>query len=331
MAVPDLDPARVLRRGARAADGARRGLDARRRERLASRHDDLDPRPLGFVHVPKSAGVSAIASLKAALPEHRWAPWVFDESMLGPFRGVPVTGELAARVLPSAVALADYDAAAGHFPVPTFRSRFDPIDLALVVREPRSRLLSHYEFWRHWDDDLHDAHLPWTSSRSAVRLDFDVWLSEPSIAHQTDNLLTRQLLGDDPAVPPDDFIAPAAMSSVARRAVRVLRSIGWVGLVEQGDEMWRSLGRRVGAELRPERENPTRHRPDLPTDLGAVMSARATRALAARTAADTVVWHEVAVRVGMASPAVEADVAWTARLDAAVRARRSSGPSGPSG
>jgi hypothetical protein len=244
--------------------------------------------------------------------------------MLGPFRDVPVTGELADRVLPFGAALAGHDAAAGHFAVPTFRSRFDAIDLVLVAREPRARLLSHYEFWRHWDEDLHVAHLPWTSSRTAVELTFDDWLVEPSIAHQTDNLLTRQLLGDDPAIPPDDFIEPGAMSTLARRAVGVVRSIGWVGLVEQGDELWRSLGRRVGVTLHAERENPTRHRPDLPTDLGAVTSARAVRALAARTAADTVVWHEVAARVGLAAPGVEADVAWITRLGQAMRARGSS-------
>jgi len=303
---------------------AARRLIARADRMLASRAHRPQPalsadRRFALLHIPKSAGSALTAAVHAALADRVWDTHTFDESMLGPFRGVPTPEPLRSRILCDPSVLAEVEAAAGHFSLATLTAGFDEADIALLVREPRARLLSHYEYWRGLPVEVHEAHLPWTDSQSAVDASFEQWLSDPSVIHQTDNVLVRFLLAGDAGIPATGEIPHDRMNRLAGAAIKRVRRIGWVGLVELGDQTWQSLSDRVGAPIRPQAINVTEVRADRPVDLDGVLSERSTTLLAARTAGDALVWREIATLVGVENPDVLADVAWNRRLRVTAR------------
>jgi|GEM_PF-2042422 len=310
----------VVRRVRSVADRVASDVAARRRARSAS--TTITPvdgvRPFAFLHVPKSAGSSIVASLRDALDSHRWAPYGYDPAWFGPYRNSPRPAALDGQILEDHGDLAMFDAVAGHFTLPTLLTRFDSNDIATVLREPRCRLLSHYEYWRGLSDEMRVAERPWASSDSAIAQDFAEWLADESIAYQSDNTLIRQLV-DDPAIPDNSFIANAEMSRLARRAVKQLRTLGFVGLVEQGGALFDGLGEFVGADLERRRINVTGRGGSGAADVDAIFE-RAIPALAARTAGDSLVWAGAARMLGIADPEVTAQVAWMRRVGAAVRA-----------
>ena len=162
---------------------------------------------------------------------------------MGPYRDHPRPPALRHQVLESPEQLDAFDAVAGHLTLDTMRHRFDDGDIATVLREPRCRSSApHYEYWRTLDDEARESELPVEGSRSATTLGFDEWLLDESIAYQSDNTLIRQLVTDD-AIPPNSFIPNDQIRRLARLGAARIRALGWVGLVELGDETWTSLGR----------------------------------------------------------------------------------------
>lgn len=276
-------------------------------------------RRFALLHIPKSAGSALTVAVQAALADHVWDTHTFDDSMLGPFRGVPTPEPLRSRILFDPSSLEGVEAAAGHFSLATLTAAFDEADIALLVREPRARLLSHYEYWRGLPPEVHDASLPWTDSKSAVDGSFEQWLSDPSAIHQTDNVLLRFLLAGAADIPAAGEIPHDRVNLLARKAIKRVRRLGWVGLVERGDQTWHSLSDRLGTTIRPQPINVTEVRPDRPVDFEGVLSERSTILLAARTAGDALVWREIATLTGVENPDVLADVAWNRRLMVTMR------------
>ncbi len=315
---------RVARAGRRAAE---RGAVALSSPPPRSEPGESGVRPFAFLHVPKSAGSSITAALREALPGHRWSDAVFDPVWMGPYRHAPRPVAQAHQVLERVEDLHDADAVAGHLALDTLLTRFAPGDIATVVREPRCRLLSHYEFWRGLPADARAAEQPWESSHGAMTQDFAEWLADEAIAYQTDNTLIRQLV-DDPAIPELAFIPNAELNRLARLATAQLRRLGWVGVVELGDATWASLGEFVGAPLSPRRINVTERDPRRPVDLDAVFG-RAAPLLASRTAGDAIVWEAAARRAGADNPAVLADASWMRRLGATVRTEAAAASAAP--
>ena len=290
----------------------------RRIRRFRSAENPRDgSEPFAFLHVPKAAGSSIVASLRDALDDHTWGDQVFDPAWMGPYRHHARPPALARQVLESVDELIDIDAVAGHLTLPTLLTRFELGDIATVVREPRCRLLSHYEYWRGLDAEARDRELPWASSRSAATLDFAEWLADESIAYQSDNTLIRQLV-DDPAIPENRFIANDDLARLAKLAGRCIDQLGFVGLVEEGDAVFDRLGRFVGHRLERRRINVTNREPSRAVDLTAIFE-HSTHVLASRTAGDALVWRAAARRVGIANPEVLAEQSWMARLGVSVR------------
>ena len=268
--------------------------------------------PIAFLHVPKSAGSSVISSLRTALDDRRWSDYSYDPAWMGPYRTAERPPSLAHQVLENPADLADVDVVAGHFKLATLLTRFELGQVCTVLREPRARLLSHYEYWRGLSPEAQAAELPWQSSRSARELDFADWLLDESIAYQTDNTLIRQLV-DDPAIPDNQFIANGDLARLARQAVRTLRRFGFVGLVEQGDVVFDGLGTFVGASLERERINVTPPVNHLDVDPRGLFD-RCIPGLAARTAGDAIVWKAAAQMVGVRDADVVAESSWMRRV-----------------
>ncbi len=293
----------------------------------ARRNDAFgDTRRLGVLHIPKSAGSSVSAALGSSLADRSWSPYDLDPQLFGPLRDEPVPSRDAGRVLPDPARLRDYDAASGHFALSTMLIAFDPADIVMLLREPRTRLLSNYEFWRGLPADRRDADSTWSVTAYARELDFDEWLLDPRSAYQTDNVVLRTLLDGDPAIPDDDFLDPGDLAALTSRAVRRAASLGWVDVVERGPAMWDGLADRIDRPLQRPLMNATERRADLPTNVSAIFSDSAVDALHHRTVADRAIWSATARRRGLDEVNLLAERTWYRRLRATLDAQSAPGP-----
>ncbi len=276
-----------------------------------------------MLHIPKSAGSSVSAALEGALADRTWSPWDFDPALFGPLRNEPVPVTEIPRVIPDPAKLTEFDAASGHFALSTMLAGFEAADLVMLLREPRSRLLSHYEYWRGLPANLRSEDSTWSVTAHARELDFDEWLLDPRTAYQTDNVVVRTLLDGHGAIPDDDFIDPADLASLTTQAVRTAASIGWVDVVERGAAMWDGLAARIDRPLDRPQMNTTERRADLPTDVAAMLSDRAVTALHQRTTGDRAVWDAAARRRGIDDPRLLAETAWYRRIRTTLDAQSS--------
>lgn len=245
---------------------------------------------LAYLHIPKSAGTSIRASLEERFDADDTAPWSFDRYLFGPFTeheriSEPIMSE-------PAEALADYRFATGHWALPTLLVAFDPADVATVLREPRSRLLSHYSFWRTWPEWMHDLWDPYDAARHAQQPLAD-YLGDPAVAHQTDNLTTRLLLGRHDLVPVDGFIAAEHVEQLTAEACAAVDGLGRVDVVERGADMLANLGDYLGFEVRDERLNTTAEWDGPSVDADDITERRSLELVTARSAIDLAVWDHV--------------------------------------
>lgn len=311
--IPVPAPSLAHRVGNRVRRELRRGFDRTHRA-------ESGRRPIAFLHVPKCAGTSLATAVRQALPGHRWAPWIFDPDQFGPLAGRELSDELRERTLPDPAAFVGYDAAIGHFSLPSLLARFDPADVVTILREPRCRLLSHHQYWRNLDDDATVEHDTWSEGNAtADELEFGDWLADPRVAYQTDNLFARMMVPHHPGIRPDTFIQPVSVPSVTSWALAEIDRLGWVDVIERGDATWRDLGGRLGVPLVPERQNVTVDRHGRPNPVEQLLGPEAVEHLRVRTVIDRTIWRSVAERRGVVDPDGLADVVWSQRLLAALR------------
>lgn len=265
-----------------------------------------------YLHIPKVAGSSVSRALATANPEAGRAPFLLDRILFGGFDRFDEVDPVNAAAVwaPGSPSLADYDVVVGHFGLDSLMNGFELSDIVTIVREPRTRLLSHYSFWRGWDSPVHDGWAPYAASRSAVDLDWESFLSQPAIASQTDNLTVRMLIGADPSIPLDGFIEDDVLDALTDRATAVLDRLGYVDLVERGEDCWSGLGEWLGVDLTVPRVNVTRLAAGPTIDRSWFADQGA---LADRTRGDRRIWDHVAARFAV-SPGT-ADEVWSAQVD----------------
>lgn len=248
---------------------------------------------VAFVHVAKCAGTSLTAALSAHFDAAEVAPWWLGRDIFGGFARLD---EIQRPVFDGDAAdLRAYRFLHGHWSVPEVGAAFDDADVLVLLREPRTRFLSHFSYWRSWSEEEHLMWEPYDASRVACR-PLEAFASEPSVAHQTDNLICRTILGDDPRIPLDGFIRPRDLPAVAEDTARRLDALGFVDVLERGPDMQRSLEEWLGAPLVLEHRNRTEIERTDGIDLAA---PGVQQLLNERNAADVQVWEHVARRRGM--------------------------------
>lgn len=261
---------------------------------------------IGYLHVPKAAGTSiSEALLRAASTVVRddgrpvtICPAVTDRSLFGTFDDF---GSLAPdqqkMVFRGPIEqLADFDVVRGHFDARSLRAGRGDDDIAVLLREPRTRLLSLYTYWRSWTEAEHASWGNYDASRHAVRLGWVDFLHDTSIAPQIDNVAARLVLGPHPLVPLDGFVAEAHVAEVTDDALAALDGFGFVDVIENGPACWRRLGEWAGLHLDvvPRNETATEDH-DREVWLGACEPA-ALAALDRLTAIDRRLWEAAARR-----------------------------------
>lgn len=263
-------------------------------------------RRFAFLHVPKTAGSSATAAIRQAIdavePPLDVCPWGLDRTLFGAHDGIEQLAPQRGVFTGDPAELAPYDAILGHFALSSLVEGRTPADVASLFREPRSRLLSLYTFWRSWPEERHAEWDPYDASRVAVAREWSDFLADASIASQTDNAAARLLLHPHPLIPVDGFIRDADVEEVTGAALAALDSLGHADVIERGDGCWLALGAWLGSPLVVGHRNTTSS--DQHVELGGRSDpegAEAAARLLGRTRIDAAVWHRAVLRSGALS------------------------------
>lgn len=250
---------------------------------------------LAFLHLPKSAGTSYRHAIAKYYEHADIVPWSFDRWLFGDH---PRLDEVTEPVLRDAdVDLTAYRYMEGHFALPTIERGFATCDVACVLREPRSRLLSHYTFWRSWGPDMHELWMPYEAARKA-QLPLLDYLNDLEVAHQTDNLIARLIIGPHPLIPVDGMIAEGDRQALVELGIERLDSLGFVDLLERGEGTFDALEAWFGSPLERVRLNETDFEDGQPPHVADLSDPAALAAVEDRTLIDQQLWLHVARRRG---------------------------------
>jgi len=274
--------------------------------------------PRCFLHMPKCAGSSVRQALIHSLPPGAVSPkveeglfWMvdWDPDAIGPqWRQQMVLDDDDVQEL------AGYEVVIGHFSLPLLHRITAPSLVATVLREPRARLLSNYAYWRVASEN--PTWQGWSLADFAWR-PLDEFLGSPLVAGETDNVICRMLVGGDERVPLHGLIAPGDVSGVASRAIEALDSLGFVGLVELGDSMWKGLSAFFDVDVTPTTVNTIDQWRSVSAAPGIdlAITPQTLELLEARTAADSIVYRHALAAAGCASNAERiADAAFANEL-----------------
>lgn len=268
------------------------------RNRLGARSAVFDKsRPLAFMHIPKTSGVAVTHGLAEAL-----APAVtvggFDHSLLSANQDFDSMDDTVRRhIYPSPTSMPKRaDLIAGHFAISTLIKAYPNAQYMTILREPVSRLLSHWLYWRQMSDE---ALAPWGETRYVVKLargSLEDFLSEAPLAVATDNLMLRMLLWPHPLIKKDEFIEPARDRQLLREATIRLQMFDFVDYVENSallDRLQTWLGRPFNYHRLNETDSMPRERR---SSLHQELTLRAYELLCNRSRLDNCLWHRIAAQ-----------------------------------
>ena len=190
-------------------------------------------KPVAFFHVPKTGGSALDSAFRRAMGNPTTIQG-FDLSLFGTYDGF--SGWSANQVRRMVFSPDDLDAEAryisGHLSVPTILNKYPDAQLVTLLREPFSRLLSHWVYWRRVCQDDLSGFGTWADRlRLSLRPLYE-FISTPSIACQTDNVAVRMLLWPHPLIPDDGFIPPEHDDELVRLALEALDRFSVVGVYE---------------------------------------------------------------------------------------------------
>jgi hypothetical protein len=261
--------------------------------------------PRCFLHLPKSGGMSIHAALEAALAPGSLAPQRFDTSVFCDFNDFELLRPEARSQIAASPgeiqSLRRYRAVSGHFSLPTLLQIAPASSIATVLREPRTRLLSLYLYWR--TPDIGEPLAPYRANEHARR-PLSEFLSEPRLAAAVDNQVCRMLLYGDPRLPELGFAAPSEIDAIASDAIDRLDRLGFTGVLELNESVWRGVGQLFGVKLVPIEVNVTGEpvRPTAAPLAGQkLLTADALDLIEQRSASDLIVYDHVLARAGLDS------------------------------
>ncbi|GAB0120284.1 hypothetical protein Acid7E03_43560 [Acidisoma sp. 7E03] len=247
------------------------------------------------MHVPKTAGITLTEALQAAVPEARTVRGL-DRALFGVFSAFDTMSPAERDAIYASPERFPPDAQLimGHISRSTLRAAYPAAQLITVLRDPLTRLLSHWLYWRQHTDAMLEPVGGWAEMVRKSRLPLASFLADPVLAPQTDNMTLRLLLWPDPRLAPDRFIDPADDEALFTDAVACLRDFAFLDVIE--NPAFRSrLDAWFGRPLSHGRLNETQHVPaDFRSPLHREFTAETFGLLAARTRLDDRLWQAIA-------------------------------------
>lgn len=281
----------------------------------SARFDPSDP--LVFNHIPKTAGTSLRAAIGNAFPEWRVVAG-FDRSNFGNFTAFdsiePSRRQsifLDADEIPRNV-----DFLAGHLAPSTTRAVLPNGQHLTVLREGRTRILSHWMYWRNFTDDML---VPWGGWGELVRRSrrrLQSFLTDDELAGQLDNLATRILLWPHELIPKRGRIRREADDQLVLDAIAVLSHFAFVDVVEN-PSLARNLETWFDRPMHLGNDNETRTAPEgLRVSLEKELTPGAHHELNELSRLDNRIWTHIADAVmADGSAASLADRSFAAAID----------------
>ncbi len=188
---------------------------------------------LVFMHVPKTAGTALTAALSTSLMPHRFVSG-FDRVFFGDFDAFDTIDPKLRRSiylewesLPK-----NGDFVSGHISLSTLRKAYPVAQYFTVFREPVSRLLSFWLYWRSQTENQLRVWGDWAECVKRNRGPLNEFLTSPEIASPTDNVYVRMLLWPHPLIPDNDFIDARHDKILVRLALEKLKGFAFCDVVE---------------------------------------------------------------------------------------------------
>jgi hypothetical protein len=268
---------------------SQRGLDAESPFRIS--------RPLAFMHIPKTSGTALMSALAASLNPSA-VVMGFDHCLFGSFSSFSTFSvSEQRRIYRSSNDLpTGKELIMGHFAFSTLREAYPNAQIFTVLRDPISRVLSHWLFWRQHTDLLLAPLGEWAAFVRYSRQPLARFLNQPLIACQIDNLALRMLLWPNPLIKPDQFIDPVHDEHLVREAIARLDTFDFVDIIEN-DKFLQNLEHRFGRAFSYIRSNETNAIPrEFRSPLHRELTSEAQELLEARTRLDLRLWTAIANR-----------------------------------
>jgi hypothetical protein len=253
------------------------------------------PRPLAFLHIPKTSGNAVASGLMKALSPNSVVTGL-DHCLFGPFKNFcSIDVAIRSSIYGSAASLPkNADLVVGHFALSTLAESYPTAQFLTVLREPFSRLLSHWMYWRQHNDGVLSAWGDWADRVRGARKPLADFLNDPMLASTTDNLMLRMLLWPHPLLPIDQFIDPCNDERLIRDAMERLLEFDFVDIVEN-DSFVHRLNCWLGLPFDYNRHNETKTiPPQYRTPLHHELTAEAHELLEARSRLDLRLWTRIA-------------------------------------
>jgi hypothetical protein len=261
--------------------------------------------PIAFMHIPKCAGTAFYNSLTSALAPCR-AIYGFDRCMFGEYSAFEEMRQdvrnliyLDFRDFPR-----DINFVSGHIGFSTLLAAYPNAQLLTVLREPISRVLSLWLYYR----SLPDEHLiPWGREWSDIvriaRLSLFDFLMDRRIACQTDNQLTRLLLSPNRLIPTGDFIHRDNDSALLESAVERVKRFSFIDLIEN-PALVPNISAWLDSCVQISKVNETNKMPvSLQSKMSDQVTERTSELLRLRSRIDLELWKIVAIkRIPTADP-----------------------------
>lgn len=257
-----------------------------------------DPaRPLVFMHIPKSAGTSLNDALRTAI-EPRGFFSAFDRCNFGSFSDFESINESIRKAIlfdPAQIP-PRLDLISGHMSFSTTSQANPSAQFMTILREPVSRLMSFWLFWRSKRDENLAPWGGWADYVRKSRRSLREFVRAKDISCQVDNQSLRMLLWPHPLIPVDDFIDERHEQELVQAAASRLDQFDFVDVIENPD-MVINLQNWLGRPLTFRKLNETEDIPDaLKSPVQDELDPEALALVEHRSRLDLKLWQQVVSR-----------------------------------
>jgi hypothetical protein len=247
------------------------------------------------MHIPKTSGSSLMRALDDAFPP-ALALRGLDRCLFGTFSDFDsFTPSIRDTIFDSPAALpADRMLIAGHISFTTLQTAYPAAQIMTVLREPWSRLLSHWLFWRQHTDAMLAGLGSWADLVRWSRRPLAEFLNEPRLGPAIDNVALRMLLWPHPLLPEAGFIAPEHDETLLTAAMERLGRCSFVDITEN-DSFAENIQAWLGRSLTYPHINETSQMPkEVRAPLHRELTEAAHERLVARSRLDLRLWTAIA-------------------------------------
>jgi len=270
--------------------------DNRRAKTSWSNRKFDDSRPVIFLHIPKSAGTSFRRALEYSLGEN--GVWGFDNSTFAQFREFDSLDNIIRShiYLEKEHRFPTGRLSGGHLGYQNIKRNRPNAQVVTVLREPFSRLISHWLYWRSHTDQHLSGWGGWGDRVRHSRKPLVDFLAQPSTVAVLDNLAVRMLLWPHPLIPDNEYIDRRHGPKLLADACEILRKFAFVDVIEN-PQLSDRLAEWLGKPFVLERLNETdRILGSLRRSLADELNPDALNLIEDRTWLDRQLWTEVALR-----------------------------------